>query len=172
VPIEQYQRQGDWYELRKEFRQAALIALRKREGLPQPVDENNVPLETRFDDEGKAHYYDASGNKVDKVLWAGTGKDGKPGGFAIGKRKGVGIDEAEQHWNNSSPSFQILEVSEDGTKLETELNDLSRDSSTYAQSSRVSYGDASEQAPDFELNGTSDEEVDRKLQKYIKRGPK
>ena len=55
-PQRQVQRVGDWFEQRKAYRLAALLALRKREGLPGPVDEQNNPLETRFDDLGNAHY--------------------------------------------------------------------------------------------------------------------
>jgi hypothetical protein len=162
----------DWYGQRKQFRAAALTALRKREGLPSPVDVNGVALETRFDDQGKAHYYDASGNKVDKVMFAGAGKDGKPGGFAIGKRKGAGIDEAEKNWNKTDTAFQILEVSEDGKKLSDELNDLDRDSRNFQLSEKVSHGSQSEQAPDLALSNLSDEEVESKLQEYLKRGPR
>ena len=180
-PTRQVQRVGDWFEQRKAYRLAALLALRKREGLPIPVDENNVPLETRFDDLGNAHYYDAQGNKVTKVLFAGAGKDGKPGGFAVGTRKGADLNEAEKNWGSPAtagiaaqllPSFQILEVSEDGRKLEDELADLNRDAKTFQIAERVSHGSASEQAPDFELDGTSDEEVDGALQVYLKRGPR
>jgi hypothetical protein len=169
-PARSVQRIGDFFEQRKSYRQAALTALRKREGLPIPVDENNVPLETRFDDQGQAHYYDAAGNKVDKVLFFGTGKDGKPGGFAVGKRKGEERELAEQNWNRSDTAFQILEVSEDGRKLSDELRDLNRDAAGMEVASFVSHGSASEQAPDLELAGTSDEEVDAGLQEYLKRG--
>jgi hypothetical protein len=189
-PARQVQQVTDWQGQRKQYRAQALVALRKREGLPGPVDETGAPLETRFDDEGNAHYYDAQGNKVDKVLFAGTGKDGKPGGFAIGKRKGAGRTEAEAEWGNERardelfsrpiplgsntkgvlPEFEILEVSEDGKHIEDELRDLNRDSANYTQAEKVSHGSASQQAPDFELSGTSDEEVDSALQEYLKRG--
>jgi hypothetical protein len=171
-PQSQVQRVGDWFEQRKAYRAAALTALRKREGLPGPVDETGTPLETRFDDLGNAHYYDAQGNKVTKVLFAGAGKDGKPGGFAIGKRKGADLDTASTSWDNPNILFQILEVSEDGKHIEDELLDLHRDAGTYEIAERVSHGAESQMAPDFQLDGTSDEEVDAKLQDYLKRGPK
>jgi hypothetical protein len=169
-PARQVQQVTDWQGQRKQYRAQALVALRKREGLPGPVDETGAPLETRFDDEGNAHYYDAQGNKVDKVLFAGTGKDGKPGGFAIGKRKQEPKEIAEQNWNRSDTAFEILEVSEDGKHIEDELRDLNRDSANYTQAEKVSHGSASQQAPDLELSGTSDEEVDSALQEYLKRG--
>jgi hypothetical protein len=169
--INLFQRVGDWFEQRKQFRAAALKALRKREGLPSPVDESGVDLEARFDDYGNAHYYDAAGNKVTKVLFAGAGKDGKSGAFAVGSRKGEVLELAEAHWNSSDTPFEILEVSEDGHKLTDELLDLHRDAGTYEIAERVSHGDASEQAPELELGGLSDHEIDEKLQQYLKRGP-
>ena len=184
-PTRQVQRQGDWFEQRKQYRAQALVALRKREGLPSPVDADGVFLETRFDDQGNAHYYDARGNVVEHVLFAGAGKDGKPGGFAIGKRKGVSHKEADRNWNRTpaeelplhlrqgerEEQFQILEVSEDGKKIEDEIRDLNRDSAAYERSERVSHGPASQQAPGFILDGLSDEAVDASLQEYLKRGP-
>jgi hypothetical protein len=169
-PHRAVQQVGDWWEQRKAFRLAALLALREREGLPGPVDEAGTPLETRIDDEGKAHYYLADGTEVKRVLFAGSGKDGKPGGFAIGKRKGADLAEADAHFNSADTGFEILEVSEDGRKLEDELRDLSRDSANLQQAERVSYGRESEQAPEFQLDGLSDEEVDARLQEYLKRG--
>ena len=74
-PTRQVQRQGDWFEQRKQYRAQALVALRKREGLPSPVDADGVFLETRFDDQGNAHYYDARGNVVEHVFFAGAGKN-------------------------------------------------------------------------------------------------
>ena len=171
-PQRMVQRVGDWFEQRKAFRLAALIALRKREGLPQPVDERGDPLETRMDNLGNATYHDASGAKVDRVLFAGTGKDGKPGSFAVGARKGGARELADASWNRSDNEFEILEVAEDGRKLQDELEDLNRDAKTFHIAERVSHGAESEQAPGFELAGTSDEEVDRKLQEYLKRGPR
>src|ERR1700688_1620104 len=97
-----FQRVGDFFEIRKQYRQAALVALRKREGLPQPVDENNIPLETRFDDQGNAHYYNQNGQKQDHVLFANSGKDSKPGSFAVGTRKQEPRELADASWHSES----------------------------------------------------------------------
>ena len=64
APQRQVQRVGDWFEQRKAYRLAALLALRRREGLPSPVDDQGNLLETRLDDFGNAAYYDQSGQKV------------------------------------------------------------------------------------------------------------
>jgi hypothetical protein len=179
-----FQRVEDWFEQRKSFRAAALVALRKREGLPSPVDENGTSLETRFDDFGVVTYHDSEGRKVERVLFQGAGKDGKPGSFATGTKqqpsetvideKGVprsvptaGVAAA---WGGSH-DFEILDIAEDGRLLSDELADLNRDSTSYEISERVSHGDASQQAPGLVLDGTSDAEVDEKLQEYLKRGP-
>lgn len=164
------QRVEDWFAQRKTFRLAALTALRKREGLPSPVDEQGNPLETRMDDFGNATYYSPSGEQVKKVLFSGTGKDGKPGSFATGTRKGEVRELADASWNRSDTEFEILEIAEDGTKLTSEMLDLNRDAGTFEIAERVSHGKDSEQAPEFSIDGTSDEEVDAKLQEYLKRG--
>jgi hypothetical protein len=62
-------------------------------------------------------------------------------------------------------------VAEDGRLLADEMLDLNRDAGTYEIAERVSHGPAGEQAPGLELAGTSDEEVDARLQEYLKRGP-
>ena len=171
MPTNLFQRVGDFFEQRKQFRAAALTALRKREGLPEPIDEHGVPLETRFDDVGNATYHNAAGEKVDRVLFAGGRIDGKPGAFATGTRKGLSIEEAEKNWSVGGEGlFDILEVSEDGKHIGNELRDLNRDAGTFEIAERVSHGDASEQAPGLEMYGTSDEEADRALQAYLKRG--
>jgi hypothetical protein len=178
MPTNFFQRVGDFFEQRKEFRAAALTALRKREGLPSPVDETGTPLETRFDDYGNVHYYDAAGNKVERVLWAGTGKEGKPGSFAIGTRKGEARELADARWGAADGGgFEILEISEDGRRIEDELHDLARDAAGFERvhpvdGPRVDLGAEGEQAPDLHLDGTSDEEVDQKLQEFLKRGPR
>ena len=192
-PQRSIQRVGDFFEQRKSYRLAALVALRKREGLPQPVDESGSSLETRMDDYGNATYHNAAGEKVDRVLFAGTGKDGKPGSFAVGQRKGEAREDAFKHWPKGSEvaevpiedlpwhlqhaarrkalgEFEILEVAEDGRLLTEELNDLNRDARGMEIAQQVSYGTKSEQAPGFDLAGTSDEEVDARLQEYLKRG--
>ena len=51
-----------------------------------------------------------------------------------------------------------------------ELRDLNRDAGTFEIAERVSHGVASEQAPELELHGTSDAEIDEVLQKFLKRG--
>ncbi len=165
-----FQRVGSFFELRREYRAQALKNLRKREGLPSPVDENGSPLETRMDDYGNATYHNAAGEKVDRVLFAGAGKRGKPGSFAVGQRRGDPLDEATRNWASGHSAFEILDVAEDGRRLSDERNDLDRDSSTFEIAERVSHGSASEQAPDLHLANTSDEEVDEALQKFLKRG--
>lgn len=166
----QYQRQQDFNELRREYRAAALTALRRREGLPLPVDEHGQELETRFDDLGQAHYYNAAGEKVEKVMWQGAGKDGKPGGLAVGKRRGVAIADADQHWGSPDAGFEILDIAEDGRKLADELADLDRDAAAVELSQRISHGPAvEEQAPDFHLTASDDATVDEELQAYIRR---
>ena len=95
------------------------------------------------------------------------------GGFsqwATGTRKGPSLDEATRNWASGCSAFEILEVAEDGRKLQDELNDLDRDSTAFEIASQVSHGVQSEQAPGFDLSGTSDEEVDARLQEYLKRG--
>lgn len=164
-----FQRVENFFEQRKTFRAQALKNLRQREGLPQPVDENGAPLETRIDDLGRAYYVSPDGTRVDHVLFAGAGKDGKPGSFAVGTRKGEARELADAFWHSES-EFQILEIAEDGRRLQDELKDLDRDSNTFELSEKVSHGDAGEQAPDLHLAGTSDEEIDETLQKFLKRG--
>jgi len=160
-----------FWEQRKQFRLAALTALRKREGLPSPVDQDGTPLETRMDDAGQAYYVSPDGTRVERVLFAGTGKDGKPGAFAVGTRKQESRELADAHWNSSDPGFEILETSEDGKKLADELVDLHRDAATYERAERVSHGAAGEQAPDLRLPpAASDDEIDQVLQDFLKRG--
>ena len=177
-PQRQIQRVGSWLEQRRDYRLAALVALRKRENLPQPVDQSGTPLETRMDDFGNVTYHSPSGEQVTRVLFAGTGKEGKPGSFAIGSRKGEDRELADAHWGSPAtegisaqllPKFEILDIAEDGRLLIDELHDLDRDATGMEAAQRVSHGSIEEQAPGFDLNGTSDEEVDQKLQEYLKR---
>jgi hypothetical protein len=166
-----FQRVGDWFEQRKAYRLAALVALRKREGLPFPVDADGNSLETRMDDQGHAYYVSPDGMRVERVLFAGAGKDGKPGSFAVGTRKGEARELADARWGaTDGAGFEILDIAGDGRRIEDELVDLHRDSATYERAERVNYGPAGEQAPDLVLDGTSDEEVDVKLQEFLKRG--
>ena len=123
-----------------------------------------------MDDYGNATYHNAAGEKVDRVLFAGTGKDGKPGSFAVGQRRGDPLDEATQNWASGRSAFEILETSEDGKSIQDELNDLDRDARGMEIAQQVSYGVQGEQAPGFDLSGTSDEEVDARLQEYLRRG--
>ena len=153
-PQRQVQRVGDFFDLRKEYRLNNLLSLRRREGLPIPVDAEGHPLETRMDDNGYATYHSADGKQVTRVLLAGSGRDGKPGAFAVGQRKGEAAVYAEQHWHNPDAPFEILNVAEDGHLLGEELVDLNRDAGTFAWAERVSHGPAGEQAPGFELDGT------------------
>lgn len=168
------QRFGDWWEQRREYRATALKALRKREGIPSPVDRDGSDLETRYDDRGAAHYYNAEGKRVDQVFFQGAGKDGKPGAFAVGQRKGEARELADARWNSpDGGGFEILEVAEvaeDGRRLEDELRDLDRDATGMEIALRVDHGAEGEQAPDLVLDGTSDDEIDEVLQKFLKRG--
>ena len=171
MPFEMFQRVTDFWEQRKTFRAAALAALRKREGLTSPVDPAGSPLETRFDDQGQAYYVSPDGTRVERVLFAGAGKEGKPGAFAVGSRKGEARELADASWHSPSPDFEILEVSEDGRKLSDELRDLDRDAQGMAIAERVSHGEAGEQAPCLELNSLSDyEDIEDRLQAFMKRG--
>jgi glutaredoxin len=105
------------------------------------------------------------------VLFAGAGRDGKPGAFAIGTRKGAPLEDATRNWAEGHFAFEILDVAEDGRNLADELVDLHRDAATYKRAERVSHGAEGEQAPDLVLDGVGDEEVDQRLQEYLKRGP-
>jgi hypothetical protein len=144
MPIEQFQRYGSLWELREEYRAQALVALRKREGIPTPelID-------------GKMQYRQP---------------DGTYSTMAVGARKGQPRELADAHWNSPDPEFEILDVTEDGRRLADELLDLDRDAAGMELGGRVSHGRESEPAPDLVLTDTSDEEVDAKLQEYLKRG--
>lgn len=171
-PARAVQRVGDWFEMRKAYRLANLLSLRKREGLPGPVDQDGSPLETRLDDSGNAAYYNSAGEKVSRVMFSGAGRDGKLGSFAVGQRKGARLEDATQNWAAGHSAFEILDVAEDGRKLEDELRDLDRDAGAVEAAGRVSHGAEGEQAPDLVLDGVGDEEVDQRLQEYLKRGPR
>jgi len=175
MPTNLFQRVGDFFEQRKAYRAQALTNLRKRENLPQPVDENGCPLETRFDDFGNVTYHNPKGTQATKVLFMGVGKDGKPGSFAIGSRKGPSLDEASQNWDNpfaqseADGGFPILPIAEDGRRLVDELLDLNRDAGTYEMAERVHHGDASEQAPELVVGDPDDHErVEKELQNYLR----
>jgi hypothetical protein len=160
MPIEQFQREGNYWEKREEYRKAALASLRRREGLPTPelID-------------GKMQYLQPDGSY--STMAVGTRKQESE---TVIDEKGVprtvptaGVASG---WGSDVPGFHIPEVAEDGTLLKDELRDLSRDASTFQIAGSVSHGSASQQAPDLELPGTSDEEVDSALQEYLKRGPR
>ena len=170
-PARAVQRVGDWFEMRKAYRLANLLSLRKREGLPGLVDADGSPLETRLDDSGNARYHRLDGAEVSRVLFAGAGRDGKPGAFAVGQRKGAPLEDATRNWAEGHSAFEILDVAEDGRNLADELVDLHRDAATYKRAERVSHGAEGEQAPDLVLDGVGDEEVDQRLREYLKRGP-
>jgi hypothetical protein len=169
-PHHAVQRVENWWEQRKQYRLANLLSLRRREGLPEPVDADGNPLETRMDDEGRVTYHAADGSEVSRVLFAGAGRDGKPGSFAQGTRKGEALKQADLHWSRADAEFEILEVAEDGRRLTEELLDLNRDAGTYEIAEQVSHGEAGEQAPDLVLDGTGDAEVEKRLQEYLRRG--
>jgi hypothetical protein len=143
MPFEMFQRFGDWFEQRAEYRKAALASLRRRENLPAPelID-------------GKMQYLQP---------------DGSYSTMAVGARKGQSRELADASWHRPDAEFEILEVSEDGRRLADELRDLSRDATRMQMAGRVSHGATGEQAPDLELANTSDEEADQKLQDYLKR---
>ena len=157
MPIEKFQRYGSFWELREEYRAKALKALRKREGLPTPelID-------------GKMQYLQPDGSY--STMAVGTRKQESE---TIIDEKGiprtVPTADVAAAWGRSG-GVEILDVAEDGRKLVDELKDLDRDAAGVEIAQRVSHGDAGEQAPDLYLHGTSDEEIDEKLQEFLKRG--
>jgi hypothetical protein len=161
------QRVGDWFGQRAEYRKQALAILRRRENLP-----TSVRLKGDFYQREDGEFYN---EPPGKQVWLDTTlyPNGK-GGYSVwatGTRKGTDIAEADQHWNRDDNQFEILSVAEDGRKLSDELRDLSRDAAGFEVASKVSHGQTGEQAPDLVLDGTSDEEVDARLQEYLRRGP-
>ncbi len=166
-PQRSVQRVGDYFELREEFRKEALKNLRIREGLPA-----SERLVGAFYQREDGFYREPPGKEVflDTVIYP-NGNEGFSQ-WAIGTRKGLSLDEATRNWASGHSAFEILDVAEDGRRLSDELNDLDRDSSTFAMAETVSHGVESEQAPGFEITGTSDEEIDQRLQEFLKRGPR
>lgn len=134
------QHYGDFFEQRKSYRHQSLVSLRKREGLPEPemID-------------GKAMYRD---------------EEGKLHPWAIGKRKGMELKVADSYFGGDVV-IEPLEVSEDGRPLSLEIADLERDIQGVRESWGVTFGEASEPAPDFRVNDLSDETVDKSIQEYI-----
>jgi hypothetical protein len=165
-PHQAVQRVGDFFELREEFRKRALASLRLREGLP-----TSEHLRGAFYQRVDGFYREPPGKEVflDTTLYPNGN-----GGFtaqAVGTRKGEDLADATRNWGSSHSAFEILSVAEDGRKLTDELADLGRDAGRFHQAGRVSHGTESEQAPGLELAGLGDEEVDARLQDYLKRGP-
>jgi len=157
VAIELCQRMENWWEQRAEYRKQALVSLRRREGIPTPelVD-------------GKMQYRQPDGTYSTMAI--GTRKQEFE---TVIDEKGiprtVPTAEVAAAWDCPG-GFEILDVAEDGRKIEAELVDLHRDAATYERAEKVSYGAAGEQAPDLYLDGLSDEEIDQKLQEYLRKG--
>ncbi len=156
MAIELFQRMENWWEQRAEYRKQALINLRKREGLPVP--------ETI---DGKMQYRQPDGSY--STMATGTRRQESE---TVIDEKGIprtvptpGVAAA---WERGG-GFEILEVAEDGRRLEDELRDLDRDATGMEVASRVDHGAAGEQAPELVLDGTSDDEIDEVLQKFLKR---
>ena len=164
--FEQFQRYGDWFEQREEYRKQALQSLRRREGLP-----TSEHLVGAFYQRADGFYRTPPGKEVflNTTMYP-NGNDGFTT-WAMGTRKGLSREEADANWGRTN-QFEILEVAEDGQHIGTELVDLHRDAATYERAERVSHGPQSEQAPDLALSNLSDEEVESKLQEYLKRGPR
>jgi len=159
-----FQRVGDFWEEREEYRKQALKSLRKREGLP-----TSEHLRGAFYQRADGFYREPPGKEVflDTTLYPNG--NGGYSQWALGTRKGLSRDEAEKNWNRPT-QFEILEVAEDGRRLKDELLDLDRDAAGMEMANRVSHGAEGEQAPDFTLIGTEDEEIDQQLQEFLKRG--
>jgi hypothetical protein len=160
MAIELFQRMESWWEQRAEYRKQALINLRKREGLPTPelID-------------GKMQYLQPDGSY--STMAVGTRKQESE---TVIDEKGiprtVPTAAVSAAWDQGS-GFEILEVAEDGRKLADELRDLSRDAVGMEMVERVSHGAEGEQAPGLIVeNADDDQEIDRVLQEYLKRGQK
>lgn len=143
MPIltEQHQDAGDFFEQRRVYRAEALKSLREREGIPAPELV-----------EGRWQYRDS---------------EGKLHPWAQGRRKQKPKEEMDQFWGAGVPSFEVMEVSEDGKPLKQELRDLARDAELVAQTQGVSHGDHGEPVADFVLESLDDKNVDEALQDRI-----
>lgn len=139
--FDQIQRQGNFHEIRKEYRQQALVSLRKREGIPEP---EVIAGQMMYRDE-----------------------NGEPHPWAIGKRKGMEIKVADSYFGGDVV-IEPLEVSEDGRPLSAEIADLERDVQGVRESWGVSFGESGEPTPDFRVNDLSEKGVDSAIQEYIK----
>jgi hypothetical protein len=151
----------DWWDQRAEFRKQTLIALRKREGLPTPELIDGKMQYRQQDESYSTMAVGARKQESETVI----DERGIP--------RTVPTAEVAAAWDRGGASeFEILEVAEDGRRLVDELVDLHRDSATYERAEKVSHGREGEQAPDLVLDGTGDDEVDARLQEYLKRGPR
>jgi hypothetical protein len=166
MPIEQYQREGDFWEKREEYRKQALASLRRLEGLP-----TSERLVGAFYQRADGFYRTPPGKEVflDTTMYP-NGNDGFTT-WAMGTRKGEDRVEADKGWGRVT-EFEIMEVAEDGTLLKDELRDLARDATGMQMAEKVSHGTQSQMVPDLALSSLSDEEVDASLQEYLKRGPR
>jgi hypothetical protein len=181
MPFEMFQRFGDWFEQRAEYRKQALASLRKREGLPA----SKRLVGAFYQRKDRAFYPEPPGREVflDTAMYPNgrggysqfaKGKQEQPSIWVPAERgKGLGAyiptHEVEALWGQES-GFEIPEVAEDGRLLANELRDLDRDAAGMELGGRVSHGRESEPVPDLVLADTSDEEVDARLQDYLKRG--
>ncbi len=167
-PARAVQRVGDWFEQRKQFRAEALASLRRRESLP-----TSERVKGDFYQREDGQFYR---NPPGRQVWLDTTlyPNGRGGWsqWATGSRKQSDLASVSAHWESIDGigEFQVMNVAEDGRPLAAELVDLHRDAATYELAECVSHGAASEQAPELSLADCSDDEVDAKLQEYLKRG--
>jgi hypothetical protein len=162
-PQRSVQRVGDFWGLREEFRKQALASLRRREGLP-----TSERLVGAFYQRADGFYREPPGKEVSLDTTMYSNGNGGFSNWAMGTRKGLSREEAEDNWGRIN-QFEVLEVAEDGRRIESELFDLVRDVEAFEKAEKVSHGAQSEQAPDLALSNLSDEEVNRKLQEYLKK---
>ena len=166
MPIELFQRLGNFWEKREEYRKQALAALRKREGLP-----TSEHLRGAFYQRGDGFYCEPPGKEVFLDTTMYPNGNGGYAQWAKGTRKGMPKEEASRYWGRGGDAFEILEVAEDGRKLEDELRDLDRDAATVEQAGRVSHGAEGEQAPGLVIDADAgDDQIDEVLQKFLKKG--
>ena len=145
ILTERYEDAGDFFGLRQQYRHEALVALRKREGIPAP--------------------------ELVDGRWMYRGADGKFHCQATGCRKGPSVEQVDEFWGSDPlDAFTVLPVSESGTPIEKEAADLAKFANEYKIADKVSHGDASEPNPGFDLDGLDDAVVDAAIQEYVKRG--
>ena len=142
MKIFEEQHYGDFLEQRKQYRAEALDSLREREGIPAP------------------EFIDG--------MWQYRDEEGNPHPWATGKRKQPDAAEMDEFWSGADArTFEILPVARDGKPIEVEVKDLERDAQLVHDAGGVSFGDASEPTPDFQIANFSDETVDAAIQGYI-----